>query len=55
MSTLQDLLAEDYSSVAESALLDNPWRGAEAYHYYLLTQHQLHSGHPEDALATVSN
>ncbi len=53
MSTLQDLLAEDYSSVAESALLDNPWRGAEAYHYYLLAQQQLHSGNPEDALATV--
>ncbi len=54
MSTLQDLLAEDYSTVAESALLDSPWRGAEAYHYYMLTQQQLYSNQTEAALTTVS-
>lgn len=53
MSTLQDLLAEDYSSVAESALLDNPWRGAEAYHYFMLAQKQLYSGQVEASLKTA--
>ena len=53
MSTLQGLLSEDYSSAAETALLDNPWRGAEAYHFFLLAQRQLYSGQAERSLKTV--
>uniref|UniRef100_A0AAR5PI05 WD repeat-containing protein 55 homolog n=1 Tax=Dendroctonus ponderosae TaxID=77166 RepID=A0AAR5PI05_DENPD len=31
-------------------LYDNAWRGAEAYHYFILAQHQLYNGKIHDAL-----
>lgn len=31
-------------------LFENPWRGAEAYHYYMLAQHQLYNGKIHDAV-----
>jgi len=53
MSTLQGLLQEDLSVSADSGLLDNPWRGAEAYHFFLLAQKQLYGGLLEASLKTA--
>jgi len=35
-----------------SKVLDNAWRGAEAYHYYILAQRQLYSAKMESAMKT---
>ena len=53
MSTLQGLLAEDYSSTADTALMDSAWRGAEAYHLFMLAQRQLYTRQVEASLKTV--
>lgn len=34
-------------------VLDTAWRGAEAYHYYMLAQRQLYQGKAERALRTA--
>ena len=34
-------------------MLDSAWRGAEAYHYYMLAQRQLYEGKVERALKTA--
>ena len=52
---MQGLLSEDYSSTADTALVDNAWRGAEAYHYFMLTQRQLYTRQLEASLKTVHN
>ena len=44
MSALSGLLEEDAQSMTDTKLLDNAWRGAEAYHFYLLAQRQLYAG-----------
>lgn len=33
-------------------MVDNAWRGAEAYHFFLLAQRQLYDGHMENATST---
>jgi WD repeat-containing protein 35 len=33
--------------------LNNPWRGAEAWHYYILCQRQLYLGQFKSALKTA--
>ena len=33
-------------------VLDNAWRGAAAYHYYLLAQRQLYNGEIDAAMKT---
>ena len=53
MSTLQGLLSEDYSSTADTAIVDNAWRGAEAYHFFMLAQRQLYTRQLEASLKTV--
>jgi len=53
--TLQGLLAEASSkSVMETEMLNQPWRGAEAYHYFLLTQNLYYTGRFKESLQTVS-
>lgn len=32
--------------------MDNAWRGAEAYHFFLLAQRQLYEGYMENAMRT---
>lgn len=39
--TLDSLITSDMSNSAEK-ILNNPWRGAEAWHYYLLAQRLLY-------------
>ncbi len=43
-SALAGLLEEDSASITDTKLIDSAWRGAEAYHFYLLTQKQLFEG-----------
>ena len=40
--TLDTLITSDLSNVSDKAL-NNPWKGAEAYHFYMLCQSQLYS------------
>lgn len=55
MSTaLQDLLkAEDYSSVFDLNLLNNPWRAVEGYHFFLLVHRLFYLGHLDESLKAV--
>ncbi|DAZ96060.1 TPA: hypothetical protein N0F65_005838 [Lagenidium giganteum] len=50
--TLESLVQHD-AATGENRALDNPWRGAEAYHLYLLAHRQLYSGHIDRALRTA--
>ncbi len=50
---LEGLLTEDsQTAITDTRLLDNAWRGAEAYHFLMLTQRQLRSGNIEAAFKT---
>ncbi|KAG7386680.1 WD repeat-containing protein 35 [Phytophthora pseudosyringae] len=49
--TLESLVQHD-AATGEDRSLDNPWRGAEAYHLYLLAHRQLYGGRIERALRT---
>lgn len=49
--TLDSLITSDINTMSDKAL-DNPWRGAEAYHFYLLAQKQLYEGDYQSALKT---
>ena len=44
---------EDMLLSTESSILDNPWRGAEAYHFFLMAQRYLYTGKIESALTTT--
>uniref|UniRef100_F1L3D6 WD repeat-containing protein 35 n=1 Tax=Ascaris suum TaxID=6253 RepID=F1L3D6_ASCSU len=51
---LKGLLEEDNAlSLADSSLIDEAWRGAEAYHFYMLAQHQLYEGEVDAAMKTA--
>jgi len=43
-SALAGLLEEDVAALFDTKVIDNAWRGAEAYHFYLLAQRQLYAG-----------
>lgn len=48
---LTGVLEED-ATCPDIHMLDNAWRGAEAYHFFLLAQRQLYEGHMESATST---
>jgi len=50
-NTLDSLLSID-KAVGTDKTLDIGWRGAEAFHFYLLAQRQLYEGNVEAALVT---
>lgn len=50
-SALAGLLEEDETS-SDSRILDDAWRGAEAYHFFLLAQRQLYEGKVDAAMRT---
>lgn len=50
-SALAGLLEEDALSSA-NRLIDNAWRGAEAYHFFILAQRQLYEGYVDTAMKT---
>ena len=49
--TLDSLITSDINTMSDKTL-DNPWRGAEAYHFYLLAQRQLYEADYFSALRT---
>nr|XP_006001165.1 PREDICTED: WD repeat-containing protein 35 isoform X1 [Latimeria chalumnae] len=51
-SALAGLLEEDASS-SDNRIIDNAWRGAEAYHFFLLAQRQLYEGYVDAAMRTA--
>ncbi|MEE6476885.1 hypothetical protein FKM82_011258 [Ascaphus truei] len=51
-SALAGLLEEDSSS-SDNRIIDNAWRGAEAYHFFLLAQRQLYDGYVNAAMRTA--
>lgn len=52
-SALDGLLEEDALDSSYARLLEHPWHGAEAFHYFLLAQRQLYAGAYNDALRTA--
>ena len=51
-ATLDGLLQED-SITGREKDLETSWRGAEAYHFFLLTQKQLYEGYIDASMKTV--
>uniref|UniRef100_A0A8C0LQI9 WD repeat-containing protein 35 n=1 Tax=Canis lupus dingo TaxID=286419 RepID=A0A8C0LQI9_CANLU len=51
-SALAGLLEEEVLSTT-SRFTDNAWRGAEAYHFFILAQRQLYQGYVDTALKTA--
>ncbi|XP_066559744.1 WD repeat-containing protein 35 isoform X2 [Amia ocellicauda] len=51
-SALDGLLEEDATST-DNRVIDNAWRGAEAYHFFLLAQRQLYEGYVDAAMRTA--
>ncbi len=53
---MQGLLTEETTGsggVSDTQLIDNVWRPAEAYHFYILAQRQFKSNNPEGALRSA--
>lgn len=50
--TLESLVTQDKATGGDK-FLNNAWRGAEAYHFLLLSQRQLYSGKTVDAMRTA--
>jgi len=50
--TLDSLVEQDKATGGDK-WLDASWKGAEAFHYLLLAQHQLYNGYPADAMRTA--
>ena len=47
-SALAGLLEEEALATSDMKIIDNAWRGAEAYHFFLLAQRQLYQGNTEN-------
>eukprot|EP00611_Tribonema_gayanum_P003293 TRINITY_DN12557_c0_g2_i1.p1 TRINITY_DN12557_c0_g2~~TRINITY_DN12557_c0_g2_i1.p1 ORF type:complete len:1278 (+),score=471.21 TRINITY_DN12557_c0_g2_i1:111-3836(+) len=54
-ATMDTLMAtsDDVGDKRAARVLDSAWRGAEAYHYYMLAQRQLYQGQTEAAMRTA--
>ncbi len=50
-ATLDSLMTHD-AAVAGNRSLDNHWKGAEAYHFFILAQRQLYNGDIDAAMVT---
>ena len=50
--TLDTLITSDIQTAADK-VLNNPWRGAEAWHFMLMAQKQLYRGEYHSALKTA--
>ena len=53
-TAVQGLMLSDGLTSSDALLVDRAWRGAEAFHFYMLAQNQLYQGQAEAALNTVS-
>lgn len=52
LGVLEGVLKEEKDDIESSSMVDSAWRGAEAWHFYILTLKQLYSGYTEDAATT---
>ncbi|CAN8003269.1 unnamed protein product [Ixodes pacificus] len=52
---LDALMSDDSTSLNTSRPMDQPWRGAEAFHFYILAQRQLYEGFMDAAMRTALN
>jgi len=50
--TLDSLITSDINTSTDK-ILNNPWRGAEAWHFYILAQRQLYNGEYKAALKSA--
>lgn len=50
--TLASLIEVDTQTGSDKSL-ENPWRGAEAFHFLLLCQRQMYAGAVDAAMKTV--
>ena len=48
----QGVLKEEKDDIDSSSMVDSSWRGAEAWHFYILTLRQLYAGYTDDAATT---
>jgi len=46
---------DEDSSVGDRFIVDQAWKGAESYHYYMLAQRQLYGGYVDAAMTTALN
>ena len=53
LSSLRGVLAEEANTLEDTRVIDNAWRRAEAYHFFLLAQRQLYEGNREASMRTV--
>lgn len=53
LSSLRGVLVEEANALEDTQIIDNAWRGAEAYHFFLLAQRQLYEGNREASIRTV--
>jgi len=51
-ATLESLMTQD-GATGEDKVLDRAWRGAEAYHFFLLAQRQLYNNQLDAAMKTA--
>ena len=49
---MDSLITSDINTSTDK-ILNNPWRGAEAWHFYILAQRQLYSGNHKAALKSA--
>ncbi|XP_071854382.1 WD repeat-containing protein 35-like isoform X2 [Apostichopus japonicus] len=52
-SALAGLLEEEALASSDTRMIDNCWRGAEAYHFFLLAQRQLYQGYVDASMKTA--
>ncbi|XP_067008662.1 WD repeat-containing protein 35 [Anabrus simplex] len=50
---LMGLLESDDHVDVDTTILDNAWKGAEAYHFFMLAQRQLYGGYVDAAMKTA--
>ena len=53
--TVKCRVNKSVSLSGEARLVDNSWRGAEAYHFLMLCQRQLYEGFVDAAMKTALN
>ncbi|XP_038051534.1 WD repeat-containing protein 35-like isoform X4 [Patiria miniata] len=52
-SALAGLLEEEAMASSDTKIIDNAWRGAEAFHFFLLAQRQLYQGYVDASMKTA--
>ena len=53
LGVLEGVLREEKKDIEASSMVDSAWRGAEAWHFYILACKQLYSGYADAAATTT--